>query len=85
MSIGLPVVATDHGGTPEVLDGAGLLVPPGDPLALAGAISRLLDDTQLRRRCAEAGPEKVAAGLTLAHQTEAFLALLDHLVASSNR
>jgi glycosyltransferase involved in cell wall biosynthesis len=85
MSVGLPVVATDHGGSPEVLDGAGLLVPPGDPVALAGAICRLLDDSELRRRCADAGPKQVAAKLTLAHQTEEFLALLERLAGSSKR
>ncbi|MGF0117915.1 glycosyltransferase [Promicromonospora sp. Marseille-Q5078] len=45
---GVPVVATDAGGVPEILraDGAplGRLVPPGDPRALADAIVAVLDD-----------------------------------------
>jgi glycosyltransferase involved in cell wall biosynthesis len=51
MALALPVVATAVGGTPEaVLDGeTGLLVPPRDPLALASAIGRLIDDPELRR------------------------------------
>ena len=52
MAAGAPVVATRVGGTPEALiDGeTGLLVPPGDAGAIAGAVSRLLDDRDLARR-----------------------------------
>ena len=39
-----PVVATRVGGTPELLEGRGILVPPSDPEALADAIERMLDD-----------------------------------------
>ena len=46
MSYGCPVVATQVGGLAEVIrDGeSGYLVPPGDPIALAEAIGRILDD-----------------------------------------
>ena len=73
MSIGMPVVATDHGGPPEVLGDAGLLVPPGDPAAMAEAIRTLLDDEALRRRCAEAGRRQVESGLSLDAQMDALL------------
>jgi glycosyltransferase involved in cell wall biosynthesis len=73
MSIGVPVVATNHGGPPEVLGEAGLLVPPGDPDAMAEAIQALLDDHSLRRRCAQAGPRQVAQGHTLDGQIQALL------------
>jgi glycosyltransferase involved in cell wall biosynthesis len=61
MAAGLPVVATAVGGTPEVVvDGeTGLLVSPRDPDALAGAISRLLRDPDLRRAMGRAGLARV--------------------------
>lgn len=79
MSLGLPIVATDHGGTPEVIGDAGLLVPPGDAAALAAAIEALLDDPDRRRRCAEAGRRNVAGALTLDQQRASILWMLDGL------
>jgi glycosyltransferase involved in cell wall biosynthesis len=59
MASGLPVVASQVGGIPETMvDGVtGLLVPPGDNAALAGAIERLLGDVTLRRQMGAAGRE----------------------------
>jgi GT2 family glycosyltransferase len=86
MSVGVPFVATDHGGVTEVLGDAGLLVPPGDADALAAAITRLLDDEQLRARCHRAGPPAIVARhLTAADQRAALLAILDELVPITNR
>jgi glycosyltransferase involved in cell wall biosynthesis len=61
MAFGLPVVATQAGGLPEVVeDGVtGLLVPPGDGRSLAAAVQRLLEDAPLRRRMGEAGRRRV--------------------------
>jgi glycosyltransferase involved in cell wall biosynthesis len=48
---GLPVISTATGGIPDlVADEAGLLVPSGDPGALAAAISQVLVDPLLRER-----------------------------------
>jgi glycosyltransferase involved in cell wall biosynthesis len=56
MRVGVPVVATAAGGTPEaVRDGVtGLLVPPGDPGALAAALGRIIGEPDLGRRLAGA-------------------------------
>lgn len=61
MAFGLPVVASNAGALPEIVeDGVtGLLVPPGDANALAGGILRLLRDPALRRRMGQAGRERV--------------------------
>lgn len=55
MACGRPVIGALSGAIPQIVrDGVtGLLVPPGDPVALAEAIERLLADRQLRRRISE--------------------------------
>ncbi len=59
LSTGRPVVATAVGGLPEVIDDGvtGLLVPPGSPEQIAGAVGRLLDDRELRERIGRAASE----------------------------
>lgn len=61
MAAGVPVVASAVGGVPEIVrhEESGLLVPPGDPAALAVALGRLLDDRALARRLAAGGRERV--------------------------
>lgn len=55
MSLGLPIVASEVGGIPDVVhpDG-GILVSPNDPKALARAFVRLAEDTDLRREMGSA-------------------------------
>lgn len=57
IAVGAPAVASAVGGNPEVItDGVeGLLVPPGDPTALAAAVRRILDDPALARQMEAAG------------------------------
>jgi glycosyltransferase involved in cell wall biosynthesis len=67
MAAGKPVVATDVGGCAEaVVHGeTGLVVPPEDPAALAGAIKHLLDHPDEARRMGEAGRRRVEEHFTL--------------------
>ncbi len=73
MSVGVPVVGTDHGGIPETLGDAGLVVPPDDAVALADALARLISDDALRRRCAVAGPIRVAKCYSLSERVAELL------------
>ena len=51
---GLPVVGTATGAIPDLVgDEAGLVVPPGDAEALAGALTCVLGDAALRARLAD--------------------------------
>ncbi len=61
MACGLPVVATNVGGTPEVVaDGeSGFLVPKEDPQAAADRILQLIRDPNLARRTGDAGRARV--------------------------
>ncbi len=56
MSVGAPIVATDVSGTAEAVrhEKEGLVVPPADETALAGAIGRLLDDAERAARLGKA-------------------------------
>ncbi|HTQ34957.1 MAG TPA: glycosyltransferase family 4 protein [Stellaceae bacterium] len=62
-SQGLACVATRLSGIPELIDddATGLLVPPGDPAALAAALARLIGDPDLRARLGAAGEACVRA------------------------
>lgn len=63
MACGTPVIASRVGGIPELVDDAitGLLVPPGDPQALAESIIRLLDDVKTRVLMGQCAREKAVA------------------------
>lgn len=62
LAAGLVVVTTPVGGIPDaIVDGEhGLLVRPGDPAGLAGALARAIADPALRRRLGAAGRARVA-------------------------
>ena len=63
MASGLPVVATNVGGLPDMVEEgvSGCLVPAGAPDALAAAVSRMLDDRGRLRSMGERSREKSAA------------------------
>ena len=80
MSLGVPVVAADHGGPAEILDSAGLLVAPGER-RVSGAIAGLLEDPELRSRSGMAGRRTVSERFTLQRQQGELLAALEDVVA----
>lgn len=72
MAWGRPLVASAVGGNLEAIsDGeTGLLVPPGDADALASALARLLDDSELMRRMGQAGRDRAVRQFSLATMGE---------------
>lgn len=60
MAMGVPVVAARAGAVPEVTGDAARLVPTRDPVALAEALARVLDDPAEAARLAAAGPARAA-------------------------
>jgi glycosyltransferase involved in cell wall biosynthesis len=59
MACGVPVISTSGGALPEVVGEAGLVIPPGDSQALAGAIKDLLDNPEKAKALGEAGFKRV--------------------------
>jgi colanic acid/amylovoran biosynthesis glycosyltransferase len=81
MAIGVPVIATNTGAIPELVEDevTGLLVPQRDSQALAAAIERIHGDQALATRLAEAARHRVEAEFDL----DANAALLDRLLLSA--
>lgn len=80
---GVPVVQPAHGSFPELIEksgGAGVLVPPGDAGALAGALAELLRDGARRESMGRLGRGAVAAHFTDDRMAESMLAVFDNLV-----
>jgi glycosyltransferase involved in cell wall biosynthesis len=82
---GCAVIASAHGGLPEILsDGrTGRLVTPGDPAALARAAAALLDDPSARVRLGAAAADDVRERFAPSRLLEAVHGLYDELLARS--
>ena len=76
----LPLVATAVGGIPDAVNGAALLVPPGDADAAAAGLTRLAGDADLRSRLADAG-----TALVREHTIEAETARLARFIERTHR
>ena len=81
LAAGRPMVATEVDGTPEVVihEQTGLLVPPANPVALAAAIERLLDEPELAARLASDGRKFVHENFAVRRQIEQTAALYSEL------
>jgi glycosyltransferase involved in cell wall biosynthesis len=80
---GVPQVATDVGGTREaVVPETGLLVPPGEPVALAAAIISLLRDPDRRAAMSAASRRRHAERFTVERMVSETAAVYDALLAS---
>ena len=68
MACGCPVVASNVGGNPELVQHGetGLLFEPGDAASLSGMLRRLIENQQLRQRLADAGSECIRRNFSIA-------------------
>ena len=85
MAAALPVVATDVGGTSELVrEGlTGYLVQPGDGAAMADRLTRLCKDPETRRKMGEAGRRRIAEQFTADQMARKFENLYQNLVRGS--
>jgi glycosyltransferase involved in cell wall biosynthesis len=85
MRAGLPVLASDVGGIPELVatDVNGYLFPPGSALELEGLLRRLLDDPALRERLGNAGRQSFERHFALDATVEATIRTYGLAIARS--
>jgi glycosyltransferase involved in cell wall biosynthesis len=84
---GRAVVTTDVPGCRDAIlpERTGLLVPPRDPVALAGAIGRLVEDAELRGRMGLAGRELAERAFSIDRVVEQHLRLYEALCPLGGR
>lgn len=85
MACGKGIVATDVGGIREALEGCGLLVRSSHPQELAGAITKLLQDEQLRSRLGAAALRRVQEGFTIEQSLGQYREQYGRLMAGQGR
>ena len=86
MILGKPVVATDSGGTKElVINGkTGFLVKPHDVEDMGKRIGQLLEDNKLTNKMGKAGRERIEKHFNLEHMTNAFIELYRKLIGGKS-
>ena len=74
MAAGLPVIATDGGGTPEIIEDkkSGFIVAPGDSEAAATMVRRLYSDEGLRKEIGNNAKARIKSDFTLDSMTEKY-------------
>lgn len=85
MALGVPVVATWVGGTPEIVNHGhdGLLVPPFDARSLAQSIQRLLGDDRLRAQMGERAQASVRSKFDVRRRVHEVEQIYDELLSAS--
>lgn len=84
MACGLPVIATDVGGNPELVveDDTGQLVPSSDPEAMAAALEQLAGDNELREKYSHAGRKRAENVFSLETMVDNYQAVYDKYLAA---
>lgn len=85
MALGRPIVATRVAMIPEILEGCGLLVAPGEPAALGDAIARLADDRALAGELGNRARARCVERYSFASARRELFPLVDRLLAGAGR
>ncbi|WP_250847079.1 glycosyltransferase [Aquisphaera insulae] len=87
MAMEVPVVATAVGGTAEIVeDGVhGIILPPRDPVAMADAIAKVLDEPEATEARVRAARSRVETELSFQKRQQRLEAVYEELVESHNR
>ena len=85
MALSVPVLATNVGGPPEILDDGreGFLLPPDDPPAWAAAVRRIAESADGGREMGRAGRLKVERAFTAERHVASMLAVYERAIARS--
>ena len=85
MSLGLPVVATEAGGTPEIVEHGitGVLTPVGDGDAFAGGIEALLANPEQRKEKGLAGRERFIQNYSVESMADRYIECYDSILGTS--
>ena len=84
MACATPCVVTDVGDSAAIVDGGGVVVPPRDPDALAGGITRILKlEAETRTSLGYRGRERVIAEFSLRHVARQYEELYQELAATT--
>lgn len=87
MALGVPVIATDVGGARHIIKHreTGLIVPSGDPAALAAALRSLIEDPSSARRMAERARARVADRFSVERLADGTLGAYERALADADR
>ena len=86
MAAKLPIIATNAGGIPDIIDHEqnGLLIEPGDATALAEGILRISDDPQLRQQFIDHGQEKLKT-FHIEHTAQRYQQLYQEVISTCKK
>jgi glycosyltransferase involved in cell wall biosynthesis len=83
MATGLPCIASDLGGVPEVItEDCGVLVAPGNIGSLRAAMERLIDEPGLAERLGSAARDRVVEGFSLAECADKHMRLWSDILGN---
>ncbi|HET7341757.1 MAG TPA: glycosyltransferase family 4 protein [Methylomirabilota bacterium] len=85
MAMARPIVSTAVSMIPEILDGCGVLVPPGDVVALAASLKRVLDDPETSAELGRRARERCRERYSFTAARAALFPVVERAIAGARR